>query len=156
MAPGSRPPIPTPPHLLPALPDDPRAGGEGELGGQRGQVEVLDPVLLPGDARARPVDQHPVLVDHVHDGGDLAGVGPVLEDGHATDLNKFLERLKRKKREIHLTLRPLFHGLKKKTAKRDETTKKDSLNATINVGSHGLCKRNNLSANYWNNYLQQS
>ncbi len=80
-------------HLLPRLPDDLGPGREGELCGQRGEVEVLDPVLLPGDAGAGAVDQDAVLVDHVHDGRDLAGVGAVLENGHATDLNELVERL---------------------------------------------------------------
>ena len=35
-----------------------------------------------------------VLVDDVDDGRDLAGEGTLLDDGHATNLNEFLERLK--------------------------------------------------------------
>jgi hypothetical protein len=34
------------------------------------------------------------LVDDVDDGRDLAGEGTLLDDGHATNLNEFLERLK--------------------------------------------------------------
>ena len=34
------------------------------------------------------------MVDDVDDGRDLAGEGTLLDDGHATNLNEFLERLK--------------------------------------------------------------
>ena len=56
-------------------------------------MEVLDGVLLPRHLRAGPVDEDAVLVDHVHDGRDLALAGAVLQHSHAADTDELLERL---------------------------------------------------------------
>ena len=60
------------------------------------EVEVLDGVLLPRHLRAGPVDEHAVLVDHVHDGRDLALAGTVLQHRHRPDRDELLERLREK------------------------------------------------------------
>ena len=57
-------------------------------------MEALDGVLLPRHLRAGPVDEDAVLVDHVHDGRDLALAGAVLQHRHRTDRDELLERLR--------------------------------------------------------------
>ena len=65
-------------------------------------MEVLDGVLLPRHLRAGPVDEDAVLVDHVHDGRDLALAGAVLQHSHAADTDELLERLQEEKGHIYL------------------------------------------------------
>jgi hypothetical protein len=43
---------------------------------------------------------HPVLVDDVDDGGDLARGRTILKDGHGANRNKLVERLKGNKDEF--------------------------------------------------------
>ena len=67
-------------------------------------MEVLDGVLLPRHLRAGSVDEDAVLVDHVHDGRDLALAGAVLQHSHGADRDELLERLQEKDKWWQLIL----------------------------------------------------
>ena len=76
-------------HLLA---DNLGGGVESKVDFQGCELELLDGVGLAGDAAGGAIHQHAVLVDHVHDRGDLAGVGPRAKHGHAPDLYKLFKR----------------------------------------------------------------
>ena len=75
-------------HLLA---DDLGGGVEGEVDLEGGQVQLLDGESLPGDSGGGPVQEDAVLVNNVDDGGDLARVGAISQDGNASDLYKLAE-----------------------------------------------------------------
>ena len=76
-------------HLLA---DNLGGGVESKVDFQGCELELLDGVGLAGDAAGGAIHQHAVLVDHVHDRGDLASVGPRAKHGHAPDLYKLFKR----------------------------------------------------------------
>ena len=67
-------------------------GVEGEVDLRGGQVHLLQTVGQAGDSSGGSVDENLVQVDHVHDGGNLALLGSVGQEGNAANLDKLLER----------------------------------------------------------------
>ncbi len=62
-------------------------------------MKVLDPVFLTLNTGARSVDQNSVLVNDINNSGDLSGLGAIVENGNASNLDEALERLETIKQE---------------------------------------------------------
>ena len=75
-------------HLLA---DDLGGGVEGKVDLEGGQLQLLDGESLPHDTRGGSVQEDAVLVNDIDDGGDLARVGAISQDGNASDLYKLAE-----------------------------------------------------------------
>ena len=54
-------------------------------------MQLLDGLRLLDDTGGGPVQEDAVLVNHVDNGSDLAGVGAISHDGNASDLYKLAE-----------------------------------------------------------------
>ena len=76
--------------------------GERDLDVELGEDDPADGDGLSADARQLEgaVDEDAVVVDEVHDGAQLAGVGAVVDEADTADFQVFVEGLEEKRGKL--------------------------------------------------------